>query len=539
MLALGWMWWSSLLPDTYDLADMGYADYGGGPVPPAMAGHSHGSAVADLVEARSGPPDREVTLTVRHDGERITVNGATPGPTLRFDRGDLVEVTLVNDNLADGTTLHWHGLDVPNAVDGVAGLTQDAVMPGSRFVYRFVADQTGTYWYHSHQLSHEQVRRGLLGAVVVEEAPERDVLARPPPVRCGPHPRRHRRHHGRAGRARRHGAGAGGEHRQRPDRAVGHRGAVPARRRRRYRPPRAGSGRRPCLRRDRGRPRRRADHRARGRRADRLRRHHGAGARGRSGAGFDSTAADRFLDLLAYGTPSDPGLDASDPDRTFDYRIGRRLGLLDGMPGRWWTINGHLFPNVPMFMVEEGDVVVMRIENHSGASHPMHLHGHHALVLWRDGVRRPAARGGSTRSRSAPASPGRSPSGPTTPGSGWTTATTCPTRRRVWWRHLMSPACRRRTGSAPPPVTVPSRSPAALARPPQAEPLLRAPHTHDRGGPAQDDAGDGKPGQGINPILTLDEGCLRRQSVEGWVVSVATPKEDHMSRHMVIARVWA
>ena len=52
----------------------------------------------------------------------------------------------------------------------------------------------------------------------------------------------------------------------------------------------------------------------------------------------------------------------------------------------WWTINGHLFPDVPMFMVEEGDVVVMRIDNHSGESHPMHLHGHHALVLSRDGV---------------------------------------------------------------------------------------------------------------------------------------------------------
>jgi FtsP/CotA-like multicopper oxidase with cupredoxin domain len=177
VLALGWMWWSSLLPHTYDLADMGSADYGGGPVPPAMAGHGHGGAVADRVVAWSGPPDREVMLTVRDDGERITVNGATPGPTLRFHRGDLVEVTLVNDNLADGTTLHWHGLDVPNAVDGVAGLTQDAVMPGESFVYRFVADQTGTYWYHSHQLSHEQVRRGLLGAVVVEDAPERDVLA--------------------------------------------------------------------------------------------------------------------------------------------------------------------------------------------------------------------------------------------------------------------------------------------------------------------------------------------------------------------------
>jgi FtsP/CotA-like multicopper oxidase with cupredoxin domain len=87
-------------------------------------------------------------------------------------RGQLVEVTLVNDNVAGGITLHWHGLDVPNAMDGVAGVTQDAVMPGRSFTYRFVADQVGTYWYHSHQLSHQQVRRGLLGAIVVDTAPE-------------------------------------------------------------------------------------------------------------------------------------------------------------------------------------------------------------------------------------------------------------------------------------------------------------------------------------------------------------------------------
>ena len=52
----------------------------------------------------------------------------------------------------------------------------------------------------------------------------------------------------------------------------------------------------------------------------------------------------------------------------------------------WWTINGHLYPNVPMYVVREGDVVRMRIDNHSGEVHPMHLHGHHAVVLARNGV---------------------------------------------------------------------------------------------------------------------------------------------------------
>ena len=116
---------------------------------------------------------------------------------LRATEGDLVEVTLVNDDVADGATLHWHGVDVPNAADGVAGVTQDAVMPGEEFVYRFVADQVGTFWYHSHQVSHEQVQRGLFGALVIEPA---DAGAdrsrrgrRAAPLRRGQHPQRRAR----------------------------------------------------------------------------------------------------------------------------------------------------------------------------------------------------------------------------------------------------------------------------------------------------------------------------------------------------------
>ena len=83
--------------------------------------------------------------------------------------------------MPDGITLHWHGVDVPNAEDGVAGVTQDAVMPGQEYTYRFVAKQAGTYWYHSHQVSHEQVIGGLLGPLVVQprhpDPSVRDVVA--------------------------------------------------------------------------------------------------------------------------------------------------------------------------------------------------------------------------------------------------------------------------------------------------------------------------------------------------------------------------
>ena len=101
--------------------------------------------------------------------------------------------------------------------------------------------------------------------------------------------------------------------------------------------------------------------------------------------GEQPQAPDEFVDLLSYGEPADLGLDPEQADRRFEYRIGKRPGFLDGVPGMWWSINGHLFPDVPMFMVTEGDVVVMEIDNGSDDAHPMHLHGHHAVVLSRDG----------------------------------------------------------------------------------------------------------------------------------------------------------
>ncbi|MGH3769056.1 MAG: multicopper oxidase domain-containing protein [Pseudonocardiaceae bacterium] len=85
-------------------------------------------------------------------------------------------------------------------------------------------------------------------------------------------------------------------------------------------------------------------------------------------------------------SPAPAGFDPATASRRFEYAIGRWPGFVGGMPGIWWTINGHLFPDVPMFVVHEGDVVRMHISNSSGEVHPMHLHGHHALVLSRNGV---------------------------------------------------------------------------------------------------------------------------------------------------------
>ena len=95
-------------------------------------------------------------------------NDQFPGPALRFRRGERARIAVRNQ-LAQETTVHWHGLRVPNAMDGVPGVTQLPIPVGGRFEYAFELKDSGTYWYHPHQASYEQVSRGLYGALIVEE----------------------------------------------------------------------------------------------------------------------------------------------------------------------------------------------------------------------------------------------------------------------------------------------------------------------------------------------------------------------------------
>ncbi|WP_437966978.1 multicopper oxidase family protein [Sorangium sp. So ce260] len=106
------------------------------------------------------------------DGQPLDVwayNGQVPGPTIRVQRGERLRVTFTN-RLPRPTTVHWHGVRLPNAMDGVPGVTQPAVPPGGTFVYEFVPKDAGTFWFHPHLRSSEQVERGLYGALVVEDA---------------------------------------------------------------------------------------------------------------------------------------------------------------------------------------------------------------------------------------------------------------------------------------------------------------------------------------------------------------------------------
>ncbi|MBM3372541.1 MAG: multicopper oxidase family protein [Betaproteobacteria bacterium] len=103
-----------------------------------------------------------------------TYDGRVPGPLLRARQGDSLRVVLANA-LPQATTVHWHGIRLPNAMDGVPHLTQKPVAPGGEFLYAFVLPDAGTYWYHPHERSHEQVARGLYGALIVDEAQPPEV----------------------------------------------------------------------------------------------------------------------------------------------------------------------------------------------------------------------------------------------------------------------------------------------------------------------------------------------------------------------------
>lgn len=94
-------------------------------------------------------------------------NGTLPGPEVHVREGDLLRVTLVN-RLPEPTTIHWHGVPVPNGMDGVPGVTGPIVPPGGTFTYEFLAPSPGTYWYHPHHDSAAQIARGLYGLLIVD-----------------------------------------------------------------------------------------------------------------------------------------------------------------------------------------------------------------------------------------------------------------------------------------------------------------------------------------------------------------------------------
>ncbi|MEU8015678.1 multicopper oxidase family protein [Micromonospora parva] len=344
--------------------------------------HDHGFPAAARISAE---PTRRFTLTagtatVNADGRDVAAwafNAQVPGPELTATVGDVLEVTLRNRDIGRGVTLHWHGYDVPNDQDGVPGVTQAAVRPGQEFVYRFRADQAGTYWYHTHSASDVGVRMGLYGVLVVRPGPVTglDVTVPVHTLAGRPLP---------APRVERVEAGVPVRLRLINTDSTTHRYAL------------AGT-------------------------AFLVAAIDGVDLRGPTplvdtavlipaGGRYDlvfdapATPVSLFVDGRAvYSTgpvstatgawpvldPLGYGVTAAVPwprfDRTFTLVLDRGLDLRRLLPRYAHTVNGAADPDIPPQVVRLGDVVLFTIVNRSQVVHPWHLHGHHVLVLARDG----------------------------------------------------------------------------------------------------------------------------------------------------------
>ncbi|GAA4599485.1 multicopper oxidase family protein [Planotetraspora phitsanulokensis] len=332
-----------------------------------------------------------ITLSSGQKVAAWTFNGRVPGPPITANVGDLVEVRLRNTDIRSGVTLHWHGYDVPSGEDGVPGLTQEAVLPGQEFVYRFLADRPGTFWYHTHEVSDLGVRMGLYGTLIVGP-PSAGVDLTLPVHTFG-------------------GKTVVGDHDQPIDQRVSpgtpvrlrlvntdntpHRFALsgtPYRLvavdgtdlngpgeldRTALRLPAGGrydlaftmpAGRDVVLNTDDRTP------------SVRLTRQASASA------AEEDTKAWPDLDLTTYGTPAATPITSADRfDRRFTLVLDRGLSLAGGRPMYAYTVNGHAFPSIPTEMVSQGDLVLLTVVNRSRDIHPWHLHGHRVLVLSRDG----------------------------------------------------------------------------------------------------------------------------------------------------------
>lgn len=137
-------------------------------------------ALPEAVDTNSDPHIFETTLEARVENIELlpgtttpvwTYNGILPGPLIRVAVGDRVIVHFSN-SLPEETTIHWHGLRIPNDMDGVPDVTQPGVQLGASFTYDFTVPDAGTYWYHPHYDSAEQVGYGLYGPIVVTDPNE-------------------------------------------------------------------------------------------------------------------------------------------------------------------------------------------------------------------------------------------------------------------------------------------------------------------------------------------------------------------------------
>jgi FtsP/CotA-like multicopper oxidase with cupredoxin domain len=148
-----------------DLLRMGLGIAAGACLPALSRFDSVAAANQRVKEFRFSTSPTRINLGVGPEFTAWCYNGQVPGPEIRVQEGDLVRMVLKN-YLPEATTIHWHGIPVPNAMDGVPGVTQTAVRTGETFVYEFQAKPSGSFLYHSH--ARYQLDQGLYGPLIIE-----------------------------------------------------------------------------------------------------------------------------------------------------------------------------------------------------------------------------------------------------------------------------------------------------------------------------------------------------------------------------------
>ena len=410
---------ASALPPALNMSST-HMDHAGMAMPmPTSESMTAATSVTQLVDPPTDAPVKMFTLTAQtaminlgtgHTAAAWTFNGTAAGPELRVQQGDQVIVTLINKDIAAGVTIHWHGVAVPNAMDGVAGVTQDAVKSGETFTYRFIAKDAGTYWYHSHQSSSVQVLRGLYGLLVVEpKAPtvhyDRDYTVdlrewgsdegcfrnceKVITINGSTQGARLAATPGELVRLRlvnsgqdRHfpalvGASAtvialDGHDLNEPTPLDVTRFPIASAQRYdlSFRMPASGAVQ--LIDNDPGAP---------------------SGSRNLvaqigEGAATPTSypASAPLFDFTYYGTPRADAVMANAAfDADYRMELGNQLGFYDGQITMRFTINGQVNPYVPPIVVKPGQLVRIHINNPTDDLHPMHLHGHSFTVLTKNG----------------------------------------------------------------------------------------------------------------------------------------------------------
>lgn len=418
---------ASKLPEASDMMNHDRMDEGGGAATlMSMSGgsdhqkhhahHASGSAGSDQIEVAaltgdiSAPADKTFELVAQRKKMTLasgavidawTYNGEIV-PELRVQQGDMVEVKLINQDVDSGVTIHWHGYNVPNAMDGVPGMTQNVVKPRQSFTYKFRAEQEGTYWFHSHQQASEQVTKGLFGTLIVEPKEETETFDEQFTAI-------NHRWMTDQGHINAFGNEDGLQWKQvQPGETVKLRIINTHNLSQKY----LLQG---------------ADFRVTSidgmkiqdpqplsdQTALRL------GSGGRYDVAFTMPNHPVFLKLGNAKDDSNPGIvfysgvkpekpvfrtetTLFDPsnygqpvvnevtstvkfDREFQMILGNTMGFYNGTFNFLWTINGEVYPRIPTLVVKEGDKVKTTFVNKSLGEHPMHLHGHHMTVLKKNG----------------------------------------------------------------------------------------------------------------------------------------------------------